>query len=145
MHILASSALDETHLPFYGRLVRESIDQSDIKGCWCAKDVNLRQYIEADLGQKKTITGVATQGYVAHDNWVASYRLGYSDESNALEWYRENDDERVRLINSMIYIFGRKKWLTNSLIKFGNKAKRRISKWVFQENKARQISRKLVY
>ena len=76
-------------------MIRESIDQSDIKGCWCAHDVNLRQYIQADLGEVKTITGIATQGYIAHDNWVASYRLGYSENENALEWYRESDDERV--------------------------------------------------
>ena len=95
MHITSSSSLDENNQPYFGRLVRESIDQSDIKGCWCARDVNLRQYLEADLGEKKTITGIATQGYVAHDNWVVSYRLGYSDDLNALEWYRESDDERV--------------------------------------------------
>lgn len=97
IHLSASTSLDESTQPFIGRLVRESIDQSDIKGCWCARDVNLRQYIEADLGEVKTITGIATQGYVSHDNWVVSYRLGYSDDSNALEWYRENDDERVKL------------------------------------------------
>lgn len=53
----ASSSLDEHDQSFNGRLVRESIDQSDIRGCWCARDVNLRQYIEADLGEVKTVTG----------------------------------------------------------------------------------------
>ena len=97
LHLTASSSLDsEEHVPFYGRLIRESMDAADIRGCWCAHNVNLRQYIQADLGEVKTITGVATQGYVSHDNWVASYRLGYSDDSGPLEWYRENDDERVR-------------------------------------------------
>lgn len=95
IHLSASSSLDDHDQPMNGRLVRESIDQSDVIGCWCARDVNLRQYIEADLGEVKTITGIATQGYVSHDNWVVSYRLGYSDDANALEWYRENDDERV--------------------------------------------------
>ena len=53
----ASSSLDDHDQAFNGRLVRESIDQADIRGCWCAKDVNLRQYIEADLGEVKTVTG----------------------------------------------------------------------------------------
>ena len=53
----ASSSLDETDQPFNGRLLRESIDQGDVRGCWCARDVNLRQYIEADLGEVKTVTG----------------------------------------------------------------------------------------
>ena len=96
VHMTASTYIDETHEPFYGRLVRESIDQSDVRGCWCAKDVNLRQFIEADLGEVKTITGIATQGYVSHDNWVASFRFGFSDDSSPLDWYRENDDEKVR-------------------------------------------------
>lgn len=39
--------------------------------------------------------GIATQGYVSHDNWVVSYRLGLSDDTDALEWYREDDDEKV--------------------------------------------------
>ena len=42
--------------------------------------------------------GIATQGYISHDNWVVSYRLGLSDDTNALEWYREDDDERVSLL-----------------------------------------------
>lgn len=99
IHLTASSSLDNEHLPFKTRLVRESVEPAEVKGCWCAHDVNLRQYIEADLGEMKTITGVATQGYVSHDNWVSTYRLGYSDTTNALEWYRENDDERVRLFS----------------------------------------------
>jgi len=56
-HVTASSSLDETDQPFNGRLLRESIEQGDIRGCWCARDVNLRQYIEADLGEVKTVTG----------------------------------------------------------------------------------------
>ena len=71
------------------------MDAADIRGCWCAHDISLRQHIEADLGETKTIVGVATQGYVSHDNWVASYRLGYRDENGPQRWYQEDHDEKV--------------------------------------------------
>ena len=71
------------------------MDAADVRGCWCARDISLRQHIEADLGETKTIVGVATQGYVSHDNWVASYRLGYRDEAGSQRWYQESHDEKV--------------------------------------------------
>lgn len=77
------------------------MDAADIRGCWCAHDISLRQHIEADLGETKTIVGVATQGYVSHDNWVASYRLGYRDEGGPQRWYQEDHDEKVRILQCL--------------------------------------------
>ena len=93
----ASTSLSDANMPHYGRLVRDSMDASDIRGCWCARDIQLRQHLEADLGEPKTIVGIATQGYVSHDNWVASYRLGYKDENGPQRWYQEDHDEKVSL------------------------------------------------
>ena len=94
-HITASSSLNDASKPYYARLVRDSMEAADVRGCWCARDISLRQHIEADLGETKTIVGVATQGYVSHDNWVASYRLGYRDENGPQRWYQEDHDEKV--------------------------------------------------
>ena len=44
---------------------------------WCSSSVSLPQYLQADLGQIVTVTGVATQGDNKRDNRVTSYLIRY--------------------------------------------------------------------
>jgi len=50
-------------------------------GAWAANHSNVNDWIEVDLGQPRTIYGIATQGRVNKRQWVTSYNVLYNSES----------------------------------------------------------------
>ena len=67
--INASSRLDSSHGASFGRLYGSS--------SWCSSSASPSAYLQIDLGQVKTVTGVATQGNPSSDKWVTNYNIGY--------------------------------------------------------------------
>lgn len=59
MHFSSSSELGEMYQARFGRLVHDFIsdgsadpnDNRTTHGCWCSKDITIRQYLEVDLGE----------------------------------------------------------------------------------------------
>ena len=69
-------------------------------GAWCAyvkggskPERNYDQYIQIDLLNMKTITGIATQGreYSGGTQYVKNYKISYSKDSRNWIFYKEKD------------------------------------------------------
>ncbi|XP_033105774.1 uncharacterized protein LOC117108037 [Anneissia japonica] len=77
-NIQASSEWNAQHGPQRGRLnIRP--DSGGI-GSWSAQTNNLDQWIQANLGAVKTVTGVITQGRSGLDQWVTAFEVLYSND-----------------------------------------------------------------
>lgn len=59
-------------------------------GSWSAGRHDVQQWLQVDLGNQCTlVTGVATQGGNAANQWVTKYSLQYSDDGVIFKYYRD--------------------------------------------------------
>ena len=56
-------------------------------GGWAAKDNNLLQFLQIDLGNVTKVTRIATQGHSANAWWVKTYTLDYGNEDGNFAAY----------------------------------------------------------
>ena len=103
--ITASSQWDENHAPFQGRL---NFPWRSFKaGGWSAASNDANQWLAIDLGHTGTIvTRIATQGRNYPDpylQWVATYKLQYSNDLVTVLYYREQgqfeDKVNIEIMN----------------------------------------------
>ena len=97
--ITASSAFDERHRASHGRLHhKESITPALKSGRWVSRFRDSNQWLQIDLdNQHTTVTRIATQGRNSHNQWpgaaesnfVAKYKLQYSNDSEAFHYFVE--------------------------------------------------------
>ncbi|EDO46426.1 predicted protein [Nematostella vectensis] len=73
--------------PSHGRLNHESV--------WASASQSPGEYIQIDLGRVTTVTKVATQGNSNHDEWMTSYKIGYSSYRSTWQIYHEGGQEKV--------------------------------------------------
>lgn len=71
-------------------------DDQDNKriGAWCAEDRD-NQWLQIDLGQTKTVRGIATQGRDVFHEHVKEYKLAFSNDGSSFQTYQENGKEKV--------------------------------------------------
>ena len=82
--ISASSQLDSSHAAIHGRL------HFGKAGSWSASSNDVNQWLQIDLGSRHTeVTRVATQGRNDYPQWVAKYKLQYSDDGVNFQYYKE--------------------------------------------------------
>lgn len=58
-------------------------------GGWLTLIRDANQWLQVDLGNLTTVTGVATQGRFDLGHWVTSYSLQYSDDGDNFQYYKE--------------------------------------------------------
>uniref|UniRef100_A0A6P8GYK1 Uncharacterized protein LOC116286842 n=1 Tax=Actinia tenebrosa TaxID=6105 RepID=A0A6P8GYK1_ACTTE len=87
--ITSSSSLDNSHAASHGRLYGSS--------SWCSSSSSNTEYIQVDLGEAKTVTGIATQGDKDLDKWVTSYKMGYSFDNRY--WYKYKEEKLIKVFN----------------------------------------------
>ena len=75
--ITASSMWGENHSPARARL--NLIVERMKRGAWSARQNNLNQWIQVDLGEVTKVTHIATQGRQDASQWVKSYSLQYGN------------------------------------------------------------------
>ena len=63
-------------------------------GAWCAATNDQNQWLQVDFGTEMMISGVATQGRQAINQWVKSYSLSYSLDGRTFYSYQNNKVER---------------------------------------------------
>ncbi|XP_031557770.1 uncharacterized protein LOC116294321, partial [Actinia tenebrosa] len=80
-HLTSSSSSDNFHAASRGRLYGSS--------SWCSQTIGNNEYIQVDLGQVKTVTGIATQGNPHMNAWVTSYKVGYSFDNRYWNEYKQ--------------------------------------------------------
>ncbi|XP_001638488.3 lactadherin [Nematostella vectensis] len=73
--------------PSHGRLNHGSV--------WASASQSPGEYIQIDLGRITTVTKVATQGNSNYDEWMTSYKIGYSTDLSTWKLYREGGQEKV--------------------------------------------------
>ncbi|XP_078668084.1 lactadherin-like isoform X1 [Branchiostoma floridae x Branchiostoma belcheri] len=72
--ITASSFMTNGYEPYHGRL-----NGADGLGCWMSFHNPIREWLQVDLGEMKTITGTVIQGNEMYvQRWVTTYKLQYS-------------------------------------------------------------------
>lgn len=68
-------------------------------GQWCAGNTEEYQWIAADFGGERKISGVGTQGG-NKESWVTLFTLEWSEEGNSWETYKEDGYDKVFAGNS---------------------------------------------
>ena len=91
--ITASSYYSSDYKPSDGRLKRVG----SYNCSWTStKAGKIGSWLQVDLGQLTTVTGIATQGTCRdQDFWVKSYSVSYSNESNSWTPYEESGNVKV--------------------------------------------------
>ncbi|XP_078359510.1 uncharacterized protein LOC144643983 [Oculina patagonica] len=86
--ISASSQWNGNYAAIQGRL---HFKKSGSKaGAWSAGSNNVNQWLQVDLDSQQTrVTGVATQGRNAYNQWVTKYKLEYSNDGTNFQYYRQ--------------------------------------------------------
>jgi lactadherin len=58
---------------------------------WCAKDNNVNQWLQFDIGPPTLVTGLITKGRgdTGKKHWVTRYRLSYSNDSQVWYYYKD--------------------------------------------------------
>ena len=95
--ISASSEYSDNNAANQGRLHFKGT--SNKAGSWSAKNNDANQWLQIDLGvQYTSVTRVATQGRNGADQWVKTYKLQYSNDGEAFQYYKEQGQttEKVR-------------------------------------------------
>ena len=82
MHITASSSLDSNHAPALARL--------DGQGAWCSALNDRSPYIEIQLGKKRSITVIKTQGSFVDLRWATKYKIKYLKEGKWFTYQKED-------------------------------------------------------
>ena len=93
--ISASSQWDADHAASQGRLNYKA--SGNKQGGWSARTNDQNQWLQIDLGDMNTtVTGLATQGRNANNQWVTEYKLQHSNDGVNFQYYKEHgqsDDE----------------------------------------------------
>ena len=103
--ITASTQWDNNHAPQRARL---NMKLTGVKrGAWSSRVLDLKQWLQVDLGSYTTVTGVATQGMNSHWQRVTKYRLQYSNDGVNFQFYKEKDDNsfKVFLVSLLVADF----------------------------------------
>ncbi len=66
-------------------------------GGWSALKNDLNQWLQVDFGSYTRVTRVATQGRNAYNEWVAKYRLQYSDDGIRFQFYKDVGDNSAKV------------------------------------------------
>lgn len=85
---ITSSSYWRTYTPSSGRLYGNS--------SWCSATMANTEFIQVDLGQAKTVTGIATQGGLAVNARVTSYKVSFSFDNTTWNDYKEGHVVKVR-------------------------------------------------
>ncbi|PAA60041.1 hypothetical protein BOX15_Mlig001539g1 [Macrostomum lignano] len=95
-NIIASSRLNEQSKAYYGRLHFSDgflfFRNREGAGSWIAGDQNTDQWLQVDLGERKVVTGVATQGRKGGREWVTEYFVQYADDNDGKNWLYYRDE-----------------------------------------------------
>lgn len=65
-------------------------------GGWCTDQEDKNQYLQVDLGQVRSVSGVATQGYMG-EMFVSKYHLNYSTDGLTWHSFRERGENRSKV------------------------------------------------
>ena len=92
----ASSQWKENLAASQGRLNVEAV--SGKGGSWSAKDNNVHQWLQVDLGNPHTkVTALATQGRNNYPQWVTNYKVQYSGDGVSFQYFMDEQSSKMRV------------------------------------------------
>ena len=112
--VTASSYHGPGHEPRQARL--NNNQKSGGTGSWSTLPNTIGQYLQIDLGKKRVISKIATQGRPSMDQWVKSYKLIFSIDGAKWNEYRNNGVVKVnnvkgtRSFAAWVTILNSKNW-----------------------------------
>ena len=65
-------------------------------GGWSPLDTDRYQWLQVDLGSRKQVVAIATQGRYSSSDWISQYRLLYSDTQKNWRSYLQDGNIWVR-------------------------------------------------
>lgn len=109
-NIRASSSLSSNHAPALARL--------DGQGAWCSARNDNSPYIQIQLGKKKSITMIMTQGSLEDLRWATKYQIKYLKEGKWVT-YRKADGTlvSVKLLQELTKKKTNKLWGCSNVIR----------------------------
>ena len=84
--ITASTEYDSNHTAILARLNFKA--GGGKQGAWSAGLNDVYQWIQVALGSYTRLTGIATQGRNAVNQWVTKYQLQYGDDGTNFHYYK---------------------------------------------------------
>ena len=84
----------------YHRPYRSYNARLNSPGSWIPRSSNGHQWLQVDLGKKACVTEIKTQGRYNANQWVASYRVSYSNDGSNFQTYKENNKDKVESIEN---------------------------------------------
>ncbi|XP_071945195.1 lactadherin-like [Antedon mediterranea] len=97
--LTASTQYDARHGPEYGRL--NTTPKKGNIGAWGARSYDQNQWIQADIGALKWVTGVITQGRNwTYSQWVTTFEVLYSIDGNNFKYIIEADDTTMEFVGN---------------------------------------------
>ena len=94
--ITASSSHSQHLSPFLARLHNKP--RGSYGSAWSAKTYDKKQWLQVDLGKKKDITMVATQGRVEYNQWVTDFFITFSNDGIIFEDYKKDNVTKVCVV-----------------------------------------------
>ena len=92
----ASSQWDENLTASQGRLNVKAVPGKG--GSWSAKDNNVPQWLQVDLGNPHTkVTALATQGRNNIRQWVTKYKVQYSRDGVSFQYFMEEQSSKIKV------------------------------------------------
>ncbi|XP_001631888.3 zinc metalloproteinase nas-13 isoform X1 [Nematostella vectensis] len=77
------------------RLYQEDTQSTKRIGAWCASDRKGDVFVGVDLGKVKRVGAIATQGRDDSHEVVTKYKLAFSMDNSAYQFYQENGQDKV--------------------------------------------------
>ena len=93
--ITASSQWDGNHAAIQGRLNFQANGKK--QGGWSSRRNDVNQWIQVDLSSYTKLTSIATQGRNGVKQWVAKYKLEYSDDGLTFYFYKVPSQESPKV------------------------------------------------
>ena len=84
-NITASSKLSSNHSPALARV--------DKKGAWCSAPNDNSPYLQIQLGKKKSITKITTQGSFEYLRWARKYQIKYFKDGKWVTYQKSDGTE----------------------------------------------------
>lgn len=94
---------------FYGKVDKSTRSETIIlsfvgAGGWSPLDSDHYQWLQVDLGSRKQVVAIATQGRYSSSDWTTRYRLLYSDTGRNWKPYHQDGNIWVSDQNHMSFM-----------------------------------------
>ena len=78
------------YYPYLGRF-----NESRGRRAWCARSIDITDYLQVDMGEAQNVCAVATKGSIVDNVWTASYKILLSLDGISWNTFKEDNADKV--------------------------------------------------